>query len=170
MATSQSANNGLIEWVFRHLDLVFMVLRIIKPTVVFKGQAFVTRFDDVTEVLERDGIFQVPYAEKMYKVTNGSNFFLGMQDTATYTWCIEYANCCAREDIGDIITPLSSSLAWRFLPQITERWMLSRELTYLFYRLISKYFGTPGGWNWIYRCGYQYVSFYPDDPALEKLL
>lgn len=173
MATSQSANNGLIEWVFRHLDLVFMVLRIIKPTVVFKGQAFVTRFDDVTEVLERDGIFQVPYAEKMYKVTNGSNFFLGMQDTATYTRDVSNMRIAARrEDISDIITPFVEQLSMEILASSNGKMDVVKELTRVVpTRLIGKYFGTPGWDETEFTDAatsmFQYL-FYPDDPALEK--
>ena len=173
MATSQSANNGLIEWVFRHLDLVFMVLRIIKPTVVFKGQAFVTRFDDVTEVLERDGIFQVPYAEKMYKVTNGSNFFLGMQDTSTYTRDVSNMRIAARrEDISDIITPFVEQLSMEILASSNGKMDVVKELTRVVpTRLIGKYFGTPGWDETEFTDAatsmFQYL-FYPDDPALEK--
>lgn len=173
MATSQSANNGLIEWVFRHLDLVFIVLRIIKPTVVFKGQAFVTRFDDVTEVLERDGIFQVPYAEKMYKVTNGSNFFLGMQDTATYTRDVSNMRIAARrEDISDIITPFVEQLSMEILDSSNGKMDVVKELTRVVpTRLIGKYFGTPGWDETEFTDAatsmFQYL-FYPDDPALEK--
>lgn len=174
MATSQSANNGLIEWVFRHLDLVFMVLRIIKPTVVFKGQAFVTRFDDVTEVLERDGIFQVPYAEKMYKITNGSNFFLGMQDTATYTRDVSNMRIAARrEDISDIITPFVEQLSMEILASSNGKMDVVKELTRVVpTRLIGKYFGTPG-WDEAEFTDaatsmFQYL-FYPDNPALEKV-
>ena len=174
MATSQSANNGLIEWVFRHLDLVFMVLRIIKPTVVFKEQAFVTRFDDVTEVLERDGIFQVPYAEKMYKITNGSNFFLGMQDTATYTRDVSNMRIAARrEDISDIITPFVEQLSMEILASSNGKMDVVKELTRVVpTRLIGKYFGTPG-WDGTEFTDaatsmFQYL-FYPDNPALEKV-
>ena len=174
MATSQSANNGLIEWVFRHLDLVFMVLRIIKPTVVFKGQAFVTRFDDVTEVLERDGIFQVPYAEKMYKITNGSNFFLGMQDTATYTRDVSNMRIAARrEDISDIITPFVEQLSMEILASSNGKMDVVKELTRVVpTRLIGKYFGTPGWDETEFTDAatsmFQYL-FYPDNPALEKV-
>lgn len=174
MATSQSANNGLIEWVFRHLDLVFMVLRIIKPTVVFKGQAFVTRFDDVTEVLERDGIFQVPYAEKMYKITNGSNFFLGMQDTATYTRDVSNMRIAARrEDISDIITPFVEQLSMEILASSNGKMDVVKELTRVVpTRLIGKYFGTLGWDETEFTDAatsmFQYL-FYPDNPALEKV-
>jgi hypothetical protein len=82
---ANTPSERFLAWVAAHLDAVCSVLRWVKPTVVFGGNAFVTRFDDVQEVLSRDWIFQVPYAKKMVAVTNGSNFFLGMQDTPEYT-------------------------------------------------------------------------------------
>ena len=60
MANSNTAKDKVLEWVFKHLDFVFSILRIIKPNVVFKGNAIITRYEDVTEVLERDWVFQVP--------------------------------------------------------------------------------------------------------------
>jgi len=173
MAKLQSTNEGLIGWVFKHLDIIFMVLRIIKPTVVFKGQAFVTRFDDVMEVLERDLIFQVPYAEKMYKVTSGSNFFLGMQNTATYTRDVSNMRIAARrEDISNIITPFVDQVSMEILASSNGKMDVIKELTRVVpTRLIGKYFGTPG-WNETEFTDaatsmFQYL-FYPDDPEVEK--
>ncbi|MCH9637916.1 MAG: cytochrome P450, partial [Betaproteobacteria bacterium] len=106
MANSKAKSGKLVELVFKNLGLVFSILRWIKPNVVFKGNALITRYEDVTEVLERDWVFQVPYAEKMHKVTNGSNFFLGMQDTERYTLDVSNMRLTARrEDINEIITP-----------------------------------------------------------------
>src|SRR4051812_26417577 len=42
------------------------------------GTVLVTRFDDVKDVLSRDGEFEVVYGPRMEKITAGSNFFLGM--------------------------------------------------------------------------------------------
>src|SRR5947209_4397864 len=60
---------------------VFAVLRRVKPILVAKGYAIVTRYDDVQEVLSRDDVFQVTYGEKMRVITGGSDFFLGMQNS-----------------------------------------------------------------------------------------
>src|SRR3979490_1204064 len=46
------------------------------------GTAMVTRFEDVKEVLARDGEFEVVYGPRMIEITGGQNFFLGTQDTA----------------------------------------------------------------------------------------
>src|SRR5262249_20799094 len=62
----------------------FAILREIKPVLVVKNFALVTRFADVQEVLARDDVFQVTYGEKMEAVTGGPNFFLGMQNSPEY--------------------------------------------------------------------------------------
>src|SRR5271155_331801 len=49
---------------------IFTILRMIKPILLVKDYAIVTRFDDVQEVLSRDNVFQVTYGEKM-EVTTG---------------------------------------------------------------------------------------------------
>ncbi len=69
------------------IDELFALLRKLMPIMVLKEHKFalVTRFDDVQEVLSRDRVFQVTYQEKMEKITDSNNFFLGMQNTPTYT-------------------------------------------------------------------------------------
>ena len=173
MAKSDKTNSGLISWVFNHLDIVFSVLRWIKPTIVFKGQAFVTRFDDVSEVLERDWVFQVPYAEKMGKVTNGSNFFLGMQNTEQYTRDVSNMRLAAsREDIGEIIIPFVETTATEILSASNGKMDVVQGLSRVVpTRLIGKYFGTPG-WNEneftdAATLMFQFL-FYPDDAEVEK--
>jgi len=59
---------------------VFAILRRVKPILMVKDVAVVTRFDDVQEVLSRDDVFHVTYGTKMEIVTGGKNFFLGMQN------------------------------------------------------------------------------------------
>lgn len=173
MAKADKTNSGLIGWVFNNLGLVFSVLRWIKPTIVFKGQAFVTRFDDVSEVLERDWAFQVPYAEKMGKITNGSNFFLGMQNTEQYTRDVSNMRLAAgREDIGEIIVPFVDNTCSEILSVSNGKMDVVQALTRVVpTRLIGKYFGTPG-WNEAEFTDaatvmFQYL-FYPDDAEVEK--
>lgn len=84
-AAQPSLQERIFAWFFAHLDLVFGVLRWVKPVLVTKGNTIVTRFDHVQEVLSRDWVFQVPYRQKMERVTAGQNFFLGMQNTPEYT-------------------------------------------------------------------------------------
>ncbi|SFK48037.1 Cytochrome P450 [Nitrosomonas aestuarii] len=173
MATENTFRNKLTELVLKHLDLVFSILRTVKPTVVIKGNAVVTRFDDVTEVLNRDWIFQVPYAEKMHKVTGGSNFFLGMQNTEQYTRDVSNMRIAARrEDIDAIVKPFIDRTSHEILKNTTGRMDVVQQLTRVVpTRLIGEYFGTPG-WNETEFTDaatimFQYL-FYPDDPEVEE--
>ena len=77
--------NRLKSWALANTDLTFALLRSFKPISISNGTALVTRFADVQEVLSRPNVFGVTYAEKMGVVTNGSNFFLGMNNTEIYT-------------------------------------------------------------------------------------
>lgn len=71
---------------------------------VTKGLTVVTRFDHVQEVLSRDWVFQVPYRQKMERVTAGQNFFLGMQNTPEYTCDVPAAaKAAARCLLGDAV-------------------------------------------------------------------
>ena len=173
MADSKAAQGKLVELVFKHLDVFFSILRWVKPNVVFKGNALITRYEDVTEVLERDWVFQVAYAEKMDKVTNGSNFFLGMQDTEQYTRDVSNMRLTARrEDINDIVKPFVDKTSMEILAASNGKIDVVQELSRVVpTRLIGRYFGTPG-WDETEFAEaatnmFQYL-FYPDDPDVEK--
>jgi cytochrome P450 len=163
----------LTQWAFAHLDSIFAILRIVKPTVVIKGNAVVTRFEDVVEVLNRDWVFRVPYAEKMNKVTDGGNFFLGMENTDQYTRDVSNMRIAARrEDITDIIKPFVDRTSEAIVKSAGGRMDVVQQLTRVVpTRLIGEYFGTPG-WNETEFADaatsmFQYL-FYPDDPAIEE--
>jgi hypothetical protein len=57
-AAQPSLQERIFAWLFAHPDLVFGVLRWVKPVLVTKGLAIVTRFDHVQEVLSRDWSFR----------------------------------------------------------------------------------------------------------------
>ena len=73
---------------------VFCVLRAFAPNIRIgrklitayenTGTAIVTRRSDVVEVLDREADFAVVYEPKMRAITDGENFFLGMQDGVEY--------------------------------------------------------------------------------------
>jgi cytochrome P450 len=91
---------------------VFAVLRQVKPIVIFKNTAIVTRFTDVQEVLSRDDVFQVTYGEKMRVITGGSDFFLGMQNSATYERDVaNMRSVMRREDVPKHIVPFVAKTA-----------------------------------------------------------
>ncbi|MDJ0590513.1 MAG: cytochrome P450 [Pleurocapsa sp. MO_226.B13] len=77
--------NRLKSWALANTDFTFALLRNFKPISISNGTALVTRFSDVQEVLSHPNVFGVTYAEKMGVITDGSNFFLGMNNTEIYT-------------------------------------------------------------------------------------
>jgi len=173
MTKEKNFEEKLTAWALKHLDGIFAFLRIVKPNVVFKGNAVVTRFEDVTEILNRDWAFQVPYAEKMHKVTNGSNFFLGMQNTAQYTRDVSNMRIAARrEDIDTIIKPFVDKSSEDIVKAAAGKMDVIQQLTRVVpTRLLGEYFGTPG-WNETEFTDaatimFQYL-FYPDDPEVEQ--
>ena len=91
---------------------VFAVLRKVKPILMFKNTAIVTRFADVQEVLQRDDVFQVPYKEKMQIVTGGNNFFLGMQNSVEYERDVaNMRSVMRRDDVAKMIIPFVAKTA-----------------------------------------------------------
>lgn len=170
---AKTIQEKLTRWAFAHLDGIFAVLRVVKPNVVVKGNALITRFEDVTEVLNRDWVFRVPYAEKMDKVTNGSNFFLGMENTEQYTRDVSNMRIAARrEDITEIVKPFVDRTSEEILRAAGGKMDAVPQLTRVVpARLIGEYFGTPG-WNETEFADaasimFQYL-FYPDDPEVEE--
>ena len=108
--------DGLKAHLAQYPEPVFAVLRRVRPTLILKGVAIVTRFDHVQEVLSRDDVFQVTYGEKMRIVTGGNDFFLGMQDSPEYARDVSHMRTVMRrEDIPDRIVP--------FVQKTAAEWM-----------------------------------------------
>lgn len=112
------------------------------------GTAIVTRFEDVREVLDRDGDFAVVYEPKMRRITDGENFFLGMQDTPLYTRDVSNMRIAVRrDDIPGIVTPLVAARASELVAAASAagRIDLPQDLTLRAPAAIAAgYFGTPG--------------------------
>jgi hypothetical protein len=70
--------------VVQNPEPLFSVLRKVKPILLVRNVALVTRFEDVQGVLSRDDIYQVTYGPKMRVITGGEDFFLGMQNSPAY--------------------------------------------------------------------------------------
>ena len=138
------------------LRWTFTALRAFLPNLVLSkklitaydntGTAVVTRFEDVHEVLNRDGDFAVVYEPKMRKITAGENFFLGMQETPRYTRDVSNMRLAMRrEDIPIIVTPLVAARACELVAAADGRIDLPQDLTLRVPATIAAdYFGTPG--------------------------
>ena len=164
--------------------LVFDVARAFLPNIAIKhkiitaydnnGTAFVTRYDDVKEVLGRDSDFEVVYGPRMMLITNGANFFLGMQNTPEYTRDVSNMRLAARRsDVAGIVAPCIAREASAIVAATLDRMDVPQDLTLRVpVLLLRDYFGTPGpseadmiGWTTIL-FWYLFIDLNAD-PALD---
>ncbi|GAB5447546.1 cytochrome P450 [Gymnodinialimonas sp.] len=76
------------------------------------GTAVVTRRDDVIDVLNRNDDFEVVYGTRMRQLTEGDNFFLGMQPGWDYTRDTSAMRLAARmTDVDEIVLPRATERA-----------------------------------------------------------
>ena len=122
----------------------FAILRRIKPVLIVKNIALVTRFDDVQDVLVRDDVFQVTYGEKMRVVTGGNDFFLGMQNSPEYERDTTHMrSVIRRSDIADVIVPFVANAARSIVDSAAGSLDVVSQLGLVVpTRLVGAYFGT----------------------------
>jgi cytochrome P450 len=137
--------DGLKAHLAQYPEPVFAVLRRVRPILILKDVAIVTRFDDVQEVLSRDDVFQVTYGEKMRIVTGGNDFFLGMQDSPEYTRDVSHMRTVMRrEDIPDRIVPFVQKTAAELVAAAGSGIDVVKQLGLVVpARWIGDYFGCP---------------------------
>jgi cytochrome P450 len=135
--------NGLKAHAVQYPEPLFALLRKVKPILIVKEFALVTRFDDVQEVLARDDVFQVTYGEKMRVVTGGNDFFLGMQDSPEYTRDVAHMRSVfRREDIPGRIVPFVRRQAANLVDAAGDELDVVKQLTRIVpVRWIGDYFG-----------------------------
>lgn len=139
----ESFVSGLKAYGAAHPEALFKILRRVQPILVWKEFALVTRFEDVQEVLERDDVFDVPYAERMKEITDGENFFLGMRDGVRYSR--DHTNMLSvvrRSDVSNIVKPLVEELAKSYVAPAKTRMDMVTELTRRVpTNMVCRYFG-----------------------------
>ena len=135
----------LKKWGADHQLQLNAALRRLLPILVYDKFCFVTRFDDVQEVLARDDIFLVTYGDEMHEITAGGRFFLGMQNSPEYLRDgVNMRLMAAREDIPNIVKPLVVALSDSIVAKSGGRIDIVSELTQIVpTRLVATYFGTP---------------------------
>ena len=140
--------------------LALAVLRAFLPNIVLSkslvkaysnsGTAILTRRDDVLDMLNRNDDFEVVYGTRMRKITDGENFFLGMQPGWPYTRDTSAMRLAARmSDVADIVLPRASALAEDLVAAKSGpgggKIDLPQDLTLLVPTdMVGHYFGTPG--------------------------
>ncbi|MGH6838410.1 MAG: cytochrome P450 [Methylocella sp.] len=110
------------------------------------GTAFVTRHDDVVEVLDRNADFEVVYEPRMRAITGGENFFLGMQDTALYTRDVSNMRLAMRrDDVATIVEPLARRHAEKLVAEKAGRLDVPQDLSLpVPTAIVTDYFGVTG--------------------------
>jgi cytochrome P450 len=147
LANVQGDAMSLLDHLKQHLlqnpEPVFAVLRRLKPILIVKNTALVTRFEDVQEVLSRDGVFQVTYKEKMEVIGDGSNFFLGMQNSPEYERDQSHMRTVMRrQDVAEQILPFVARTAESLVAASGGRLDVVRQLSRVVpTRLVATYFG-----------------------------
>jgi cytochrome P450 len=137
--------DGLKAHIAQNPEPVFAVLRRVRPIIILKGVAIVTRFDDVQEVLSRDDVFQVTYGEKMRVVTGGNDFFLGMQDSPEYARDVSHMRTVIRrDDIPGRVVPFVQKTAADLVAAASGGFDVVKQLSLVVpARWVGDYFGCP---------------------------
>lgn len=83
-AKKPGIGSAIAQYILDHPYAVYAFFRRFKPVLVAKGWAFISRYDDVVDVLKRQDVFAVPFGPKIETLNDGPNFLLGMADGADY--------------------------------------------------------------------------------------
>lgn len=125
--------------------LVAYLLRLF-PIISVGRWVFVTRFDEVREVLGRDRDFKVPFDRKIEELNGGPNFLLGMQDGKEYQRCQQLVLAAfRREDVSQIVVPMAARYAQQAIATAVDgRLDAVRDLiTHVAARICEDYYGVP---------------------------
>ncbi|MEL7117106.1 MAG: cytochrome P450 [Pseudomonadota bacterium] len=110
------ATQGRIFAVFRGLWPNLSIKKVLMKAYDNTGTAVITRRTDVLEVLNRNDDFEVVYGSRMRQLTEGNNFFLGMQPGWDYTRDTSAMRLAARmTDVDEIVLPRATELATRIV-------------------------------------------------------
>lgn len=138
------------------LRIVLSVLRAFVPNVALSrvfvqaydntGTALVTRRTDVLDVLSRDADFEVVYGPRMRQLTDGDNFFLGMQPGWDYERDVSSMRLAARrDDVARIVLPRAAAVAEKLVAGSGGELDLPPGLTLRVpWDMTNTYFGTGG--------------------------
>ncbi len=136
--------------------LVFTFLRAFWPNLSLRrklvqayensGTVMITRANDCRDVLSRDADFEVVYGPRMRKLTDGENFFLGMQPGWDYTRDTSAMNLAMRRtDVAEIILPRATALAEELVADSNGAIDLPTQLTrQVPWDMTDHYFGVGG--------------------------
>ncbi|MEM7506986.1 MAG: cytochrome P450 [Pseudomonadota bacterium] len=132
------------------------VLRAFLPNIVLSkklvaayentGTAIITRREDVIDMLNRNDDFEVVYGPRMRQITDGDNFFLGMQPGWDYTRDTSAMRLAARAtDVAEIVLPRATEVANEAVAKSNGFIDLPQDVGLKTSSdMVAHYFGTPG--------------------------
>lgn len=132
---------------------VFAILRAFKPRLSLRrnfiacypaeGSLILTLAQDVNEVLGREADFSVVYEPRMRKITNGPNFFLGMQDGPEYQRDVQAMRRIVMvDDVAQLVLPMVRAEASKTLTQLRGQIDLPSQLSARIpAMMVQRYFG-----------------------------
>lgn len=111
------------SWAKEHPGTILNFLRHIRPVLKVKNVCIVTSHSGCLQVLQNHEDFGVIYADKMKMITQGDNFFLGMDDDEPAGTSARSAMTLVfrREDITTKVTPIIKALAEETLKKLPLR-------------------------------------------------
>ncbi len=136
------------EWLSTRPEALFDELRAHAPTLSLGAVVFVTRFDDVLDVLTRDDVFSVaPYGAAMTRINRGTPFLLGLDDGPTYREQLAWLHAGFPRDDGPRVRDRAGALSDEILTQASAAGRLDLADGFsrlVAARLVGEYFGVPG--------------------------
>ncbi len=102
----------IANWMIDHPVWWMRILRNWFPLLVVGKIGFISRAEDVKEVLERQDVFETPFGPEMVDTSGGSEAVLGMQDGPAYRATKDMlARAFRARDIAEKVSPLSAQFA-----------------------------------------------------------
>jgi cytochrome P450 len=133
----------LIRFLVDHPYWLYAILRRVKPIVTVKDWAFVTRYDDVAEVLREHQAFGVPFGPKIETLNWGPNFLLGMADGPDYRALRDkVAKVFPQEELATTVAPIAARVAEEMVAERAGRLDGIQDLvTHVPTRVCEEYYG-----------------------------
>jgi cytochrome P450 len=126
-----------------HPEPVFALLREVKPILVTRGFAVVTRFEDVLEILDHPVEFNVPYAPKMKAITG--DFILGLDNNPQYEHDVSALRLAVKREDLDRVAHIVTGVATQIVGAAAGKLDVVSSFTDVVpARLIAEYLGVPG--------------------------
>ncbi len=140
---SRGMTTKIVTWILDHPYWWMRLLRAFCPIFRVGRIAFVSRNQDVKEILERQDVFETPFGMDMVDTSGGVEAVLGMQDGPAYRRTKDMlAKAFTASDIDKILKPLSGKLAKEAVEAGHGRFNAVRDLiTAIPVRVARDYYG-----------------------------